>query len=641
MRFYLTGYLTRHVPLISRLFHGYGTWVLFDIPIVLAAFVLALLGRAVTTELDLSAGLLFTVFVLAAFLFANYVMGNYRRYWSYAAAHDVMAIFSAAILATAAILVVEIFITPRPLPYSVVVAGGFFAFAGMTAIRYRRRLFSGTRWAVRNSLLRLLADGKPTLILGAGESGQALAFHIQMSAAGRAYYLAGFLDDNPEKIGKLIHGLPVLGACDQVAEIARSRAIELIIIAIHNIPPARLHRMIDRCMQTSAQIRLLPDQLSTLEGSPALPALREVTVGDLLGRQPLAVDVAPAWALLRGRRVLVTGAAGSIGRELARQIARAQPAQLILLDNNETGLHEVVLEMRHALAAHNQRDPLLPIVGDVTQAADIEHLFHQHRPQHVFHAAAYKHVYWMERFPLQAIRTNVLGTHTLLQASLRFGVERFLLVSSDKAADPSSVMGATKRLCEMLVLSAEAKGEMLCAAVRFGNVLGSRGSVVPTFERQIAAVGPVTITDPRMRRFFMSTSEAVSLLLLANSLTSGRDLFMLDMGEEVSILELANRMMRLRGLRPETDIPVTFTGIGQGEKLSEQLLGLGEKREPTSEPGIVRVGVNPAPPAEEMARVIGCLHGYAQTGNEEAALALLWSLVESRACQPSNEERVN
>ena len=642
MRFYLTGYLTHRVPLLTRLFRGYGTWVLFDIPIILAAFVLALFGRAFTTELDLTAGLLFTFFVLAAFLLANHLLGVYRRYWSYAAAHDVIPLFGAACAATGSILLVELFLTPRPLPYSVVVAGGFFAFAGMTAIRYRRRLFSGTRWALRSSLLRLLADGAPTLILGAGESGQALAFHIETHAAGQPYHLLGFLDDDPEKIGKIIHGLPVLGRCEQVVEIAGSHKVELIVIAIHNIPRNQMRRLLDRCMQTSAQIRLLPDPLSTLETSVALPVLREVTLDDLLGRQPLQVDVLPACALLRGQRVLITGAAGSIGSELARQVLRAGPAQLLLLDNNESGLHDIGLELRATLAGQDgvgvgvgvgdENKRLVSILVSVTQTAEIERIFAQYRPQHIFHAAAYKHVYWMERYPLQAIRTNVLGTHTLLCAGMRYGAEHFLLISSDKAADPTSVMGATKRLCEMLVLATGDK-QMLSAAVRFGNVLGSRGSVVPTFERQIAAGGPVTISDPRMRRFFMSTSEAVSLVLLADSLTRGQDLFMLEMGEEVAILDLAHRMMRLRGLRPQVDIPIVFTGIGPGEKLSEQLVGRGEEREATNEPSIVRVNASP-PAAFDSEWSISHFRKFVAAGDETAALEMLWSLVGSPLPNP-------
>lgn len=642
MRFYLTDILLRRVPFISRVFRGYTTWMLFDIPIILVAFVFALFGRSFTTVLDIKAGLLFTLFVLAAFLFANHLMGNYRRYWSYAASHDIISIFAASMSATASILVIELFITPRPLPYSVVLAGGFFSFAGMTAIRYRRRLFSGMRWALRSSLLRDLADGKSTLILGAGESGQALAYHIQMSAAGGDHYLIGFLDDHPEKIGKLIHGLPVLGRCEQVAEIVENFQVELIIIALHNIPPKALHQMIERCMQTSAQIRLLPDPLSSLNGSAGLPALREVTLDELIGRPPVAVDAGSAMDLLRGQRVLVTGAAGSIGSELSRQIAQAGPAQLILLDNNESALHEIVLELRHTFSSQNLPDPLKPVVGDVTHAADMDRIFRKHQPQHIFHAAAYKHVYWMEQFPLQAIRTNVLGTHTILQACLRFGAEHFLLVSSDKAADPTSIMGATKRLCEMLTLFPETGGEnMSRAAVRFGNVLGSRGSVVPTFERQIAAGGPVTVTDPQMRRFFMTISEAVTLLLLANSLTRGRDLFMLEIGDEVSILGLAKRMMRLRGLRPETDIPVVFTGIGKGEKLSEQLLGAGEEWEPTDIEGIRRVRVASSPFSGGMAQVIDAFQEYSQTGDEEAALALLWSAVDSPLHQPLDSARLN
>lgn len=626
MRIYLSKSLVHSVPYVSRFFRGYGTWIIFDIPVILTAFFLALFARAVTARLDIRAGLLFTFFVLAAFLFANFIMGNYRRYWSYAAAHDVIPLFAASSMATAAILIVELFMAPRPLPFSVVIVGGFFSFVGMAAIRYRRRLFSGTRWALRNSLLRLLADGKPTLIVGAGESGQALAFHMQMSATGRPYHLVGFLDDDPEKIGKIIHGLPVLGNCEDIQELARRRKIELIILALHNVDASRLRQLIDAAIETEAQIRLLPDPLSTLASAPGLPALRQVSIEDLLGRQTLEVDLTLAYAMLRGRRIAVTGAAGTIGSGLARQLLAAQPAQLLLLDNNESGLHDLVSELRHMLAQLHLPDFLLPVVGDITQQEALDSIFLRNRPQYVFHAAAYKHVSWMEQFPLQAIRTNLLGTHNVLDASLACGAERLLLVSSDKAADPSSVMGATKRLCEMLVL-ADHQSLLQVAAVRFGNVLGSRGSVVPTFERQIERGGPITVTDPRMRRYFISVGEAVSLLLVASALNQGRDLFMLEMGEEVPILELAHRMIRLRGLRPEIDIPIAFCGAGPGEKLSEQLAGQGESQEPTSVPGIVQVKGTRRLESAAVIRLVNRFQELVQREDEIGALELLWSSV--------------
>lgn len=626
MRFYLSRQLVDHFPGLARIFRGYGTWVIFDIPVILLAFLIALLGRAITTELDIVAGLMFTLFVLAAFLSANHIMGNYLRYWSYAAAHDVVPLFAAASMATAVILFVELFMSPRPLPFSVVIVGGFFAFVGMTVIRYRRRLVSGTRWALRNSMLRLLADGTPTLIIGAGESGQALAFHMQMTASGRPYHLVGFLDDDPDKLGKIIHGLPVLGRCDQVQEIAGQRKAELIIIALHNISATRLRQLIDACMATSAQIRLLPDPLSTLISTPSLPALRQVSVEDLLGREAWQIDMTAVNAILRGRRVAVTGAAGSIGSELARQLLNAEPSQLLLLDNNESGLHDLVLELRHILAQREKPDCLLPVVGDVTQAEALHQALMQHRPHYVFHAAAYKHVSWMEQFPLQAVRANILGTHNVLESAKLCGAEGFLLVSSDKAADPASVMGATKRLCEMFVLGNAGQG-MAVTVVRFGNVLGSRGSVVPTFERQIANGGPVTVTDSRMRRFLISVNEAVSLMLVAVSLTTGRDLFMLEMGDEISILELAQRMIRLRGLRPQIDIPIVFTGASPGEKMSEQFVGTGEELQRTTVSGVWQVIQVVAPLSCDAEHLIARFQEFVLSGDEKGALALLWSTV--------------
>ncbi|RME57815.1 MAG: hypothetical protein D6790_12800, partial [Caldilineae bacterium] len=333
MHIHLSKNILERFPLLARFFHGYGTWVIFDIPIILGSFVLALLGRAFTANLDLRSGLLFTLLVLGAFLYANQLMGIYRRYWSYATIHDVIALFAASSMATAAVMIAELFFAPRPLPFSVVIVGGFFSFAGMTAIRLRRRLFSGTKLALRNSLARLIAQGTPTLIVGAGESGQMLAFHMQMRPSGLGYHLVGFVDDDPEKIGKFLHGVPVFGPCERLPIIAAQRKVELIVLAIHNVEQERRRALIDLCLATDARVRILPDPLSSLISRDEPLPLRKVTAQDLLGRSPRKVAPQPIRCLLAGRRVLITGACGSIGAELARQVLAVGPEQLILLDN--------------------------------------------------------------------------------------------------------------------------------------------------------------------------------------------------------------------------------------------------------------------------------------------------------------------
>ncbi len=638
MRLHLSKTLLQRIPGLSRLFHGYETWILVDIPIILGAFLLALLLRSITANVDLLTGALFSFAIVLAFLVANVAFGIYRRYWSYASVSDAVALMGASTLATTVVLAGALLLQPRPVPVSTVLMGGFFALSGQLVARYRRRMFSGTRWALRNSLARLISDGTPTLILGAGESGQSLAHHLQMTGAGAGYRLLGFLDDDPNKVGKIIHGLPVLGRCDQVQELVEQHQVELVVIAIHNIPKSRFRQLVDRCMETQARIRILPDPLASIQVRVDAPWLREVAVTDLVGRTPHHIPKEPIQAMLQGRTVLVTGACGSIGSELARQILDAAPARLILLDNNESGMHELVLELGNHLR-ENQASQLVPVIGDVTLRPQIERLFQTEQPDIVFHAAAYKHVSWMERHPLQAIRVNVLGTHILHSACLRYGTERFVLVSTDKAVDPTSIMGATKRLCELLVLTFTQDGApdadgarpqaagCRSAVVRFGNVLGSRGSVIPTFERQIEQGGPVTITDPRMRRFFMSLDEAASLVLVAATLTQGGDVFMLEMGEEVRIVDLANRMIRLRGLRPQVDVPIICVGKGPGEKLSEILLGVWERSSPTDQPGIFRVHTHGAMDPDLMREGLAQLEAYLATYDEEAVVAFLWDFL--------------
>jgi FlaA1/EpsC-like NDP-sugar epimerase len=640
MKLYFSREILRSVPGLAGIFRGFGTWMIFDIPVVLGAYGLALLARSITADVNLTTGLIFTFLVTAAFMSANKLFGVYRRYWSYAAAHDALALVSASTVATLLIGLINFFLEPRPLPSSVVLVGGVFALLGQLAIRYRRRMFSSFRWALRNSLFRLISDGAPTLIVGAGESGQALAYKLQMGPQSQQYRVVGFVDDDANKQQYTIHGLPVLGNCLQIPLLAERHGVELIIIAIHNAEPPRLRELVDLCMQTHAQIRFAPDSLSTLNGKAKVAPLRDVTIQDLLGRPPHAIDSGQVADLIQGRRVLVTGACGSIGSELVRQIRQIGPARLILLDNNESAMHDLVMSFDESPATNSGSAMLHPVIGDVTLPSQLDSLFAQEQPELVFHAAAYKHVLWMEAFPLQAIRVNVLGTANLLEAARRHGAERFILISSDKAVDPSSIMGATKRLCELLVLQGGraadgAHPRLCCSAVRFGNVIGSRGSVVPTFERQIDHGGPVTLTDKRMRRFFMSIGEAVSLVLMAATLTEGQDLFMLEMGEEVPILELAQRMIRLRGLRPDVDISIVEVGTRPGEKLSETLLGAGEVGQPTRQAGIQRIQFDLDIDACRLAATLDAMRSYGYEYREEEAVQLLWSLLAQTSAGPT------
>jgi FlaA1/EpsC-like NDP-sugar epimerase len=325
---------------------------------------------------------------------------------------------------------------------------------------------------------------------------------------------------------------------------------------------------------------------SHLRNRQHLPLLRDVTVEDLLGRQAVKIDDQRCRSLVAGKVVLVTGAAGSIGSEICRQVLAFGPRRLIMLDNNESGLYDLQIELS---ARNTDSTDLHYIIASITDRSKIDGVFRRHTPAIVFHAAAYKHVPLMESFPEEAVRVNVGGTVVLLECAERYNVARFVLISTDKAVDPQNVMGATKRIGELLTLSAGQATTSRFTAVRFGNVLNSRGSVVPTFEKQIEMGGPVTVTDPDMKRFFMSIPEAVSLVIEAATLTKGNDLFMLEMGEEISISSLAQRMIRLRGLRVDHDIHIRYTGTRPGEKLRESLNAPREAREPTEHPAIYRL----------------------------------------------------
>jgi len=444
------------------------------------------------------------------------------------------------------------------------------------------------RWRSR-AASRAPDAGTRVLIVGAGEAGQLLAWRLLNATEGTRYHIIGFIDDDPRKQGMRIHGIKVLGGRQLIPDVAQQEQIELIIIAIHTISSKDFHGILSICQSTSAKIKTLPDVFESLRGLRDAALLRDITIEDLIGREPVSINREECRDLLADKVVLVTGAAGTIGSELCRQIVQFEPRQLVMVDNNETGLHDLSLELRsgvQALSTAPVSSRLSYVIADVTDWQRMEAIFHEYRPQITAHAAAYKHVPLMERCPEEAVRVNVGGTLALFELAEKYGTERFVLVSTDKAVDPVSVLGASKRLGEMLVAASPSDGPMIATAVRFGNVLGSRGSVVPIFDQQIDAGGPVTVTDPEATRFFMSVSEAASLILQAASMAQGGEVFMLEMGEQIRIVDLAARMIRLRGLRVGEDIHIVYTGLRPGERLYEKLVASSEERLPTSHPQI-------------------------------------------------------
>lgn len=454
---------------------------------------------------------------------------------------------------------------------------------------------SATRITFRSLRLHAFSDRprtcekrKKIAIVGAGDSGAALAKDL-LARRWLGLQPVAFFDDH---LGPLcsLHGIPVVGRPERIAEFRRNLGLDEIIIAMPSAPAKRVRDVVKVIRQAGLTCRTVPslDQLAT--GRVSLTNLRPVQIEDLLGRDPVQIAAEEVREILRGKTVMVTGAGGSIGSELCRQIIACEPDTLLLLERSEPQLFVIEQELRGA----PQRTALLPLVGDIKDRARMGEIFRRFRPDVIFHAAAHKHVPLMELQPDEAIRNNVFGTATIAELAIEHGIQRFVLISTDKAVNPTSTMGATKRLAEIHLQSLMTRQSgTKFMAVRFGNVLGSSGSVVPTFSRQIAAGGPVTVTHPEMTRFFMTIPEAASLVLQSSAFGRGGDIFVLDMGQPVKILDLARHMIELSGFKPHDDIEITFTGLRPGEKLYEELTHGREDITPTGHPKIARLVSQP------------------------------------------------
>lgn len=552
--------------------------------------------------------------------------GLYRSIPRYAGLKDLSRLAGVIAMTSAALLIVsEIYLKTygtRPLPLSVSLMGMLLTFFGMGGVRIARRLSAG-----RNSRKGPSSGLERVLIVGAGDAGEHVA--RDMLRTGSRYQPVGFLDDDPAKIGGRIHGLPVLGSTEQAAEVVSATQADYVLVALPSAPSRVLQEVLRRVALPGLGVKVLPS-LGELMGAQATSAdIRDVDISDLIARSQVTVNMDQISRMVQAKTVLITGAGGSIGGQLARQALSFKPARLVLLDNDETDLYRVFQGLE--ALAESRRVDLSMVVADIRDVRRVEQVFDQHRPHLVVHAAAYKHVPVMELHPGEAVTTNVTGTRHLAQAAANCGVERFVLVSSDKAVNPISVMGATKRLAEMVLT--ECGGQTIFSSVRFGNVLASRGSVVPTFKRQIAEGGPITVTHPDATRYFMTIEEAVSLIWQAAALATGREIFVLEMGEPVRIMDLAVRMRSLLSNGHADRIDIVVTGLRPGERLHEDLWTDGESCAPVR-PGILRADLGWVSAADLSA--IHTLEQWAAEHRDPAEVtAALFAIVGTRGDQSS------
>jgi FlaA1/EpsC-like NDP-sugar epimerase len=486
--------------------------------------------------------------------------------------------------------------------------------------RFALRILSEQSFSARNGK-RVKA-----LIIGAGDAGALVVRELQKSAQINLLPV-GFLDDDQAKQKHEIYGVPVIGKISDLSDVLDNQNVDEVIIAIPSAPGKILRAVTDACRRKGIPSRTMPGIYELIGGKVSVSRLREVDITDLLRREPAKIDDRLVGSSLSGKRILVTGAGGSIGREISRQVARWGPAELVLLGHGENSIFDALLELQEdygSLSIH-------PVIADVRDLSRLQAVFQAHRPEVVFHAAAHKHVPLMEYNVEEAITNNVVGTRNVVQVSLRSDVERFVLISTDKAVKPINVYGATKRLAEMIVIDAAQRTGRAFTVVRFGNVLGSRGSVVPLFKSQIARGGPVLVTHPDMERYFMTIPEAVHLVLQASAMGQGGEAFILNMGEQVRILELAEDLIRLSGLEPGRDIEIAFTGIRPGEKLSEDLWEQGTNFQPTAHSEIFRSKDDEEVDSQRLTQAIEQLERLARQGEAETIIRVLDEVIPSAA----------
>ena len=538
--------------------------------------------------------------VIAIKLLTFWLFGVFRGWWRYVSMPDLVQIVKANLLGSLifvvyAVLVYRLHLIPR----SVLVLDGIFCFLMVGGIRFTTRIIREKYRPWRQS--RNSEQAKRVLVVGAGDAGQMIVREIRQNQE-LNIDLVGFVDDDPAKRHAYFQGLKVLGNQEGLESLLGKHQVDEIIIAIPSATGREIRSIVNRCQKHQCQFKVLPGVGELIDGRVSIQQIRQVDLNDLLGRDAIHLDCINIKNYIAGKRVLVTGAGGSIGSEICRQVMGFNPAKLILFENAETPLFMIEQELQ--LRFPNV--PIVPVIGDVRNRSRVHVIFDQQQPQVVFHAAAYKHVPLMEINPAEAVNNNVQGTVLLADAADYYGVEKFVMISTDKAVRPTNVMGTTKRIAEMYVQSLNNRSKTSFITTRFGNVLGSNGSVIPTFSQQIETGGPVTVTHPEVTRFFMTIPEATQLVLQAGSMGRGGEVYLFDMGEPVKIKTLAEEMIRLSGLIPYEDIDIVYVGLRPGEKLYEELLLDDEGVLPTPHKKIC-IAQSATPPHEQMVHQIAQL----------------------------------
>jgi FlaA1/EpsC-like NDP-sugar epimerase len=547
-----------------------------------------------------------------------YAFGLYRRLWAYASIYEllliILAVSTASVLVSVTVILLLVFKVLPNFPRGVLPIDWLLSMGLIGGSRFALRVLAETQSSASNSAAR----SHRVLVVGAGDAGALVVREMQKNPDLPLRPVC-FLDDDPDKQKQQIHGIPVMGTLADLARTVDIRRIDEVIIAIPSAPGRVVRQVAEICRKKNVPFRTMPGIFELIGGKVNVSRLREVDITDLLRREPALIDDHLIGETLGGRRVLVTGAGGSIGRELSRQVARWGPSALILVGHGENSIFETLVDLEENFPAL----PIHPVIADIRDLDRLNVVFDNLQPQVVFHAAAHKHVPLMENNVEEAITNNVLGTRNVVEVSENYGVEKLVMISSDKAIRPTSIMGAAKRVAELIVLDAARRSGLRYSVVRFGNVLGSRGSVIPRFKRQIARGGPITITHPDMKRYFMTIPEAVHLVLQASTMGEGSEVFVLNMGEQVRILDLAEDLIRLSGLEPNRDIEIVFTGIRPGEKLSEELWDKWAHYEPTSHPDIVLLADEDLEGGEVLAETVNELAHMAREGDVQGIIRLL------------------
>ena len=538
-------------------------------------------------------------------IIAFYLFQMHRVTWSYVGLYELLKIFKVLTLCSLILSTLILFLAYeesfRGFPRSIFLIDYALSLIFVGGFKISKRVYlHGKKYP--------LVEQKKTLIIGAGNAGEQIVRDMRRTKDS-PYLPVAFVDDDPAKKKVFIHGIKVVGNREDIPKIVTDLEIELAVIAMPSVPSKEIRDIVSYLHKAGIdEIRIIPGTKEIMSRNISILDIKRIDLKDLLSREPIEIEYSQVKKSLKGKRILITGAGGSIGAELGRQIAQFDPELLALLDFDETELFHISQEIKE----NHSGLSILPVLGDILNKDKMAAVFNHMTPQLVFHAAAYKHVPVIEDFPEEAIRVNILGTKILGELSQHYGVEKFIFISTDKAVNPTSVMGASKRVAEMVVTDLNHQEKTQFVAVRFGNVLGSRGSVIPIFQEQIKKGGPVTVTHPEMKRYFMTIPEAVLLVLQAGSMGKGGEVLVLDMGEQVKIYDVACELIRLSGLEPHKDIPIIFTGIRPGEKLFEEVLTAEEGVEPTIHPKIFKAKIKRSLSEEVLNEKIEKLKNYAQ-----------------------------